>query len=306
MKQVFYQCMILLMVFFAVPAWGMTSTNYLINWDSLNEGGLDSGTSTNYTVRDTIGDFGTGTSTSLNYQLSAGYRAGTDTATSTISFTVKGPSEGTKVAYSAFGLVAKTVTVSAIDSYTVGDYIAVVENLGFSQKVVVGRIASIGGTTITVDSWQGAGGMSAVPAGGNDFVYQMSVATAGFVSVSTNTENTSMTMSSVQSSAVNGYTMYMQADQLLQNAGGDIIPSVVDGTVTLGSEEYGASTTGTAAYLPDVDLGVSTTRRMVQSSAAATTDPADRAVIIYKLSILGTTPAGSYSQNVFYTLTANY
>lgn len=63
--------------FTAVPvlAYVASSTNYLIEADSINIGGTEDGTSTNYKLRDTIGEVGTGISSSANYQISAGYRS---------------------------------------------------------------------------------------------------------------------------------------------------------------------------------------------------------------------------------------
>ena len=66
----------------------MSSTNYQVNWDSMNQGGLDVSTSTNYGMRDTIGEQATGVSTSTNYQISAGYRVG-EGSQSFISFKIR-------------------------------------------------------------------------------------------------------------------------------------------------------------------------------------------------------------------------
>lgn len=66
----------------------MTSTNYGISWDSINSGGLDVSTSTNYGLKDTIGEAATGNSTSSNYEISAGYRAG-EGSNAYISFRIR-------------------------------------------------------------------------------------------------------------------------------------------------------------------------------------------------------------------------
>lgn len=50
-----------------------SSTNYIIERDSINFGG-GLGTSTNYSLRDTLGEVGTGRLSSTNYILKAGYR----------------------------------------------------------------------------------------------------------------------------------------------------------------------------------------------------------------------------------------
>ncbi len=51
-----------------------SSTNFMIESDSINAGGKDLATSSNYSVKDTIGEQATGISTSTNYKISAGYR----------------------------------------------------------------------------------------------------------------------------------------------------------------------------------------------------------------------------------------
>ncbi|MBU2578784.1 hypothetical protein KKA09_01560 [Patescibacteria group bacterium] len=70
-------CCFLLTVFcYLLPAraYVATSTNYRIQYDSINVGGGDSQTSTNYRVADTVGEIATGISASSLYKLKAGYR----------------------------------------------------------------------------------------------------------------------------------------------------------------------------------------------------------------------------------------
>ncbi len=283
----------------------MTSTNFKIQWDNTNEGGSDVGVSANFSLLDTVGDLATGTSTSANFKISAGYRA--EDTVPTLSLVTKTQDLSTQTFYTDVDVLNKTVTVPLPGAFSVGDYMAVVENRGFSEKVVVGRIISIVGTTITVDGFGGAtGSMSAHPNDGHDSVYRLSGNSAGFGTISPTTPNTSVTMASVRSSLGGGYTVYLQADKILQSLIGQQIATVADGQVTLGFEEYGASTTGTRAYQPDIDLGVTTTQRIVQTGTSANASPADRVVIIYKLAITKATNPGTYSHNVFYTLTANY
>jgi hypothetical protein len=100
--------------------------------------------------------------------------------------------------------------------------------------------------------------------------------------------------------------VYIAANQVLQNASAQTMASVADGSVTLGSEEYGASVTGTTAFNPDVDTAVTTTQRVIQTSSSPSVSVADRIAMIYKLSVTASTNGGVYTQNVFYTLTANY
>lgn len=53
---------------------GMESTNFKIQFDSVNSGGTDFSSSNNFVVSDTIGEVGTGESDSTNFGIRAGYR----------------------------------------------------------------------------------------------------------------------------------------------------------------------------------------------------------------------------------------
>ena len=57
---------------------------------------------------------------------------------------------------------------------------------------------------------------------------------------------------------------------------------------------------------PGTDLGVTTTLRLVQTNAAATGGEGDKLGFSYKLSVASTTNNGTYTQDTYYTLIANY
>ena len=297
--------LILAFALFTNAAFAMSSTNFLINWDNINSGGNELGTSTNFSVYDTLGDNASGTSTSATYTLSAGYRASEQA--DQLSLDVRSEDSATQVAYSAFDNAGGTVTVTNATGFAAGDYIAVVEDVGFSELVAVGKVSSIAGTILSVDGFDGNGGtMSAVSAGGNDFVYRLTLNAVAFGSVSASAENVSVTVSSVFSTVTNGYSVYIQANQELQNAAADIMTSVTDGGVSLASEEYGSENVGSFAVSANTDLGVTTTQRVVQTSGTYTGGVPDRIAMLYKLAVTASTNAGTYTQTVLYTLTANY
>lgn len=283
----------------------MSSTNYWIPWDTVNSGGSDVGSSTNFSIHDSIGGNVVGTSTSANYQLSQGYRVPEEA--NTLSYIVKS-SNTAPTAYSAFtDGIAGTVTVASAAGFSEGDLIAVVENEGFGQLVAVGFIQDITGTTFTVDRFDGDGaGMSAVPAGGDDAVYRLNVNSFDFGTVSAGTEHTATVGTSVLTNISTGYSVYMQANQELQNASAQVMSEVTDGAVSTGSEEYGAEVTGATAFGGGSDLGVTTTQRVIQTSATASGSVSDKVAMIFKLSITASTNPGIYTQTVYYTLTANY
>lgn len=59
--------------FTPVLAYVMSSTNYHIEFDSINTGG-SLGTSTNYKIEDTVGEIASGSGTSTSYNIYAGYQ----------------------------------------------------------------------------------------------------------------------------------------------------------------------------------------------------------------------------------------
>lgn len=283
----------------------MSSTNYWIPWDDVNSGGNDVGTSSNFSIRDTLGGTAVGTGTSANYSLSSGYRV--PEMANTLSYLVK-TSNTAPTTYSAFtDGVNGTVVVASTAGFAVGDLIAVVENLGFGQLVAIGRVSSTVGLTMTVDQFEGDGGvMSGSPAGGDDFVYRLAANSFDFGTVTAGVENTHVVGTSVLTNIASGYSVYLQANQNLQNGSGQLMASVTDGAVTAGAEEYGAEVTGATAVSAGSDLSVSTTQRIIQSSVAQSGTISDKVGMIFKLSITASTNPGVYTQTVYYTLTANY
>lgn len=288
----------------AIAARAMTSTNYQILWDSINIGGEDTSTSTNYRLRDTIGEHGSGTSSSETYKLSAGYRVG-DMQDMFISFNIGTQENSTETAYSAFSNSGKTVTVSSAASFAVGQFIGVVENKGLSELVAVGKITSISGTVITVDAWDGEpSSLTASPGGSDDFVYRMNGSSADFGVRSLSAGQPSLSHTNILTNASNGYHVDVQVDGNFRTTGDSII-NVSDGAVTTGKEEYGGEVVGSTAQGTGGDFAFSSTStRIIQQSSAFGNN--DRVALIYKLSTDSATPAGNYTQIVTYTATANF
>lgn len=290
---------------FAFSALAMTSTNFNVSWDSINSGGTDDGTSTNYLLRDTLGEQGSGFSSSSNYALSAGYRTG-DKSDNFITFDISGYDNASKVAYSTFSTSTNSVTVASVASYGVDDYIVVIENLGFSEMVSIGKITGINGFVMTVDVWDGSTStMSAIPVGGNDFVYKLSTNTVAFGTLSQSIENTASSMTRVRSNAANGYTVYVNDDGHLRIDATNFIDDVADNSVTLGQEEYGWKVFGSRATSTVLDYPFSTSTRAIQEAATGTSAE-ERVVMVYKVSITSGTVGGTYGHTVYFTATANY
>ncbi|MDD4995141.1 MAG: hypothetical protein PHW53_01580 [Patescibacteria group bacterium] len=281
----------------------MSSTNYIINWDSLNIGGTDFSSSTNYFMSDTLGEMSTGRSSSTNYWIYAGYRQGV-TDIRFISFDIGAQANASKIDYSAFSNAGKQVTVSSAVGYSVGDYIVAVENAGASQMIAIGKISSILGNSLTVDKWDGDNAaMSAVPAGGNDWVYELSGNTVDLGTLLTATVGVGVSFNEVSTNADNGYTVSVKDDGNLRDGLKDI-DDVIDGAVTAGIEEYGIETVGTNASGTNDFALESALGQSIQVSTAPWNR--DRIGVIYKAGINYATQGGSYSHIVSYYVTANF
>ncbi len=282
----------------------MSSTQYEIFWDSVNTGGEDTSSSTNFYIRDTIGEAGTGVGSSANYQLSAGYRAG-DTQETFIALDIGTQENSTKRTWSSFSDAGNTVVLGSVVNYATGSFIGIVENEGATQLIAVGKITSIGATTVTVDDWDGEpGSLSGTPAGGNDFAYRLDGGTAA-LGVQLGQVATSLTVTDVLSNVETGYFVSVQSDGGLREATGQAIQSVSDGAVTAGSEEYGAESVGFTAANSGGDFALSSTSTIDVQESLNFGDH-DRIGVIYKFSVDSGTMAGEYHQIIFYRLTPNY
>jgi hypothetical protein len=282
----------------------MTSTNFQILWDSVNIGGDETASSTNYQLHDTIGEMGTGSGVGNDNTLEAGYRVGA--GNDYINLLVGSQDNSSEVAFTAFSNSLKTVTVASASGFAVGDFILVVENKGTSQRVALGAITNITGAVLTVSAWAGVpGSISSSPSGGDDVVYQLDGGSGVLLGTqSVSTVSTSVLGCQVSTNALNGYTVRVIADGNLRTTSTSIT-NVSDGSVTAGSEEYGAEVLGTNAVGTGSDFALSSTStRVIQQSSTAAS--AERVLMIYKLGISSGTTAGSYTQQVNYVATANF
>jgi len=280
----------------------MTSTNYQIPFDSINSGGTDFTSSTNYNLNDTLGEQAVGMGTSTNFQLNSGYRQADEVQSITLN--VGAQENLTEVSYTALSLASKTVTVSDASSFSVGSRIGVVEDRGLTQSFIVGQVTQVNGLILTVDNWDGMTGViSESPVGGNDFVYRMDGSDVQFGTLTYVVGVNRIVQTEVVTNASGGYTLQSYSDGYLRDTD-LIIAEVSDGSVSGDIEEYGAQVYGSKAAGTGTDFAVSTTHRTVQSSATSAT--ADRIGMAYKINIISATYPGSYSQTVTYLLTANF
>jgi len=283
----------------------MTSTNYQIQWDSINSGGTDFSSSTNYSLHDTVGEQATGYSSSTNYTVHAGYRQTSGVVIPTLSFSLGAQENITKTTYTSISTSTNTVVLSSVASFSTGSFIGIVQDEGLAQSLIVGEIINITGLTVTVDKWDGMVlNITSPPTGGDDFAYRMDGHSIPFGALTSGIPKTGAVRTDISTNAANGYTLRIQSDGYLRTSSSSHIMDVSDGAVTVNAEEYGASTHGPSATSTGYDFAVSSTLREIQHSN--TVADRDRIGMIYKVSITPTTPAGNYSQTVRYLLTANY
>lgn len=282
----------------------MTSSNFELRFDSINSGGTDNSTSSNYKLYDTLGEQATGPSTSTHYGLLAGYRQ-TDDYQPSLSLIVSAQENNTQVPYTALSTSTKTVTVALATSFSTGTFIGVIENLGLHQKTIIGKIESIIGNVLTVDQWDGqVYQISTNPQGGDDYVYRMEAFNGVFGRLEANVGKTTVSRTEVNTNSATGYTVYMQSDGYLRGSTTTHIMDVADGEVSMDSEEYGARVYGTLATSTGMDFAVTDTLREIQTSTTTATN--DRVAVVYKINIMPYTPAANYHQKVRYLLTANF
>ncbi len=108
----------------------MSSTNYYIYADSVDFGG-GAGTSTSFTLQETLGGYATGISTSTSYQIKAGYQADT---IGTLSFEL----DGNSLDFGSLATVGSVVT---------GNVQATINTDSESGYVL--SVSSVSGTSLT-------------------------------------------------------------------------------------------------------------------------------------------------------------
>lgn len=281
----------------------MTSPSYQIPWDAVGSGGDERGSSASYFIDDTIGGVAAGSGSSASYSTKAGYRFGDEQS---LSFAVRmAPVGGVSVAYSSINIATKLITLapSVVNPFHAGDFIVVVEEPGLSQRTVVGKVVTVTGGSVVVDRFDGqTSAMSPTPVSG--VVRLLSGGDLSFSSPSVATGAVASGMLSVTAPTPSGYTLYGQATGPLASSGHTMTP-VADGVVTAGTEEYGMITFGSKASLVS-ETAPSAVSVNIQHSTVSTGPEGDRTAFLYKFAISTATPAGSYGQSLYFTLTPNY
>lgn len=280
----------------------MTSTNYQIRWDSLTEGGSDTSSSTNYGIHDSVGGSALGNSTSTNYQMDSGYRAGIFDQVITFDVFTQNSSDSRAVSSRS----GTTVAMSQTTGLSAGDYVVLVQDAGASQVSAIGKITSVSsGVSITVDSWSD-GGVTPTIDGSNDRLYPLSGSSVALGNLDAGAVSTAVIGYEVTADLTNGYAIQVFADGDLTN-GSHAITGVSDGAVTAGSEEYGArSSDGSIATstFDTQDTAITTSSQDVTTESSPKFD--DRHFVTLKAAIATGMTTGSYTQALTLIASGNY
>ncbi len=278
----------------------MDSASYLIDWDTVGNGGSDLGVSASYQLRDTIGNAAIGNATSGSYDLRAGYRQGV--FDQLVSLSVLAQDRSTS--RSATALAGTTVTC-ATAGIVEDDYIAVIQNEGESQVSAIGKVASVGVGTLTVDAWTN-GGVAPVIDGANDRVYVLSGSTADLGELDPAEISTSIVAIEVDADLSTGYVVQVLQDEPL-TSGANTISPVGGGAVSVGAEEYGARSSDSDvddSTFDSEDTAFLTTYQPTVEKANATFH--DRSFLTLKASIDGSTEDGSYSHVLSFIVSGRF
>ncbi len=277
----------------------MSSTNYSIGWDSVGVGGSDTASSATYKLRDNFG-FVQGASSSASYQLNSGYRAGVYDRVA--DFTVNSQLRSSAVAASS--ATATTVTVTSTSGYSVGDYIAVIQDEGSSQVAEIGKITSIASPIITVDAFNGAG---PTIDGSNDLVYRLSGNTLDLGTLTSSAVTTSLIGWDVTADVAQGYSVYVMEDHDLRNADSVAITDVADGTVSASAGEYGAKssdTSLTSSTFDTVDTAITSSLQQVASRSDNSFSTRD--FLTLKVAPISGQASGTYTQTLSLIYVGDY
>lgn len=286
----------------SIPALAsMASPSYRIDWDTLSNGGLDNSGSASYLLRDTIGGTSMGVSESDNYQLRAGYRGGVNDLL--LSFSLYPESTGTSSTASA--LAGTTVTLASVAGFSVGDYAAVIENVGLNQVSAFGRITAKAPGTLTFDDLAD-NGTAPVIDGIGDRVYLLNGNTIALGELASGEASTALIAFEVTAVSDNGYSVQMFDDGDLRT-GLETISDVADGAVTITSEEYGAissDTTLATSTFDTQDSAITTSPQAVSTESIPAFN--NRHFVTIKATVAPDTTDGSYGQTLSLVATGNY
>lgn len=280
----------------------MSSTTYEVRSDFLGGGGGgDTSSSTSYIIRDTVTVGGSGSGTSVSYDVSTGYRPQVFDQFATFELFIQ--DGGSQVAATA--LVADTVTVTTTSGISVGDMIAIVQDEGASQVSAIGEVVGTTATTATID-FQTDSGATPVIDGSSDLVYVLDGSGISFGSVDSSEVFTGTIGWEVNVDNDDGYSVFVQEDEDITN-GSSTISDVTDGAVTAGVSEYGgrsSDSTLASSTFDSEDAAFDTTPARVGSRSSG--EFKSRDFLTVKLGVDSGQAAGSYAHELTFIYVGDY
>lgn len=278
----------------------MDSASYQIEWDTVGNGGSDLAESGSYRLRDTLGNTAIGNGTSGSYQLRAGYRQGVYDQLVSLQVLAQSRSSGR-----AATAVAGTTVTTNPNGLVVGDFIALIQDEGAAQVAAVGKVSAVGAGDVTVSGWTD-GGVAPVINGVDDYVYELTGSTASLGELDPGVVSTAIVMAEVSADLDTGYVAQVLQDEPL-TAGAATISPVGDGTVSAGSEEYGARSSDASvddSTFDTADTAFLTTYQPVTEKTAGAMN--DRSFLTLKASISALTEDGTYQQTLSYIVSGRF
>jgi hypothetical protein len=188
---------------------------------------------------------------------------------------------------------------------SIGDYIVLIQDEGATQVAAVGKITAVGVADVTVSGWTN-GGVAPVINGVGDYVYELTGSTASLGELDPSVVSTAIVMAEVSADLDTGYVVQVLQDGPL-TAGAATISPVGDGTVSAGSEEYGARSSDTSvddSSFDTADTAFLTTYQPVTEKTAGAMN--DRSFLTLKASISPLTDDGTYQQTLSYIVSGRF
>lgn len=278
----------------------MTSTNYMIRWDAVSTGGSDTGTSASYILRDTSESVVAGTSTSSSYQLEQGYRGGVFDRLIKFSVLVQDLSDER----AATALSGTTITTSTT-GISVGDFIVLVQDKGEAQVSAMGKVTSVGASTIVVDELKNGGSAPSID-GSNDYLYQLDASSLSMGTLSTSDVSTAILAWEISAEVDNGYVVQILEDGDFRSGSANVA-DVTDGTVTAGADEYGARSSDTTlsnSSFDSSDTAITGSAQEVASESSAAFK--SRNFLTIKAAPSSSNTSGEYAHTISLIASGNF
>lgn len=278
----------------------MSSINFIIRADSIDTGGDNTSSSASYILRDSVTQTAAGNSSSSSYNLRSGFRPEVFDQIVTLDVAVQNTSESTDVV----SLSSTDITVSNDGYFSVGDLVVLVEDVTSTHLSAIGKVTAVAANVVTVDELVSSGTPSID--GSDDVLYVASSSSLAYGTLSTTALTHRVVVWEVDSDIQNGFNIYVSEDGNLRNGENDI-DDVSDGSVTAGTEEYGARSSDTSlanSTFDTEDTAITTTPQQIASVTGAAFD--SKGLLDIKVAANELSVSGSYANNLYIIAAPTY